>query len=63
MVCVYLRSNEKFEDLLRRFKQVVEKDGILAEIRDREFYISPSELKHRNDQKRRYRLRQNKGRV
>lgn len=38
-----LRSErEPFESLLRRFKRNVEKDGLLQELRNREFFEKPS---------------------
>ena len=35
-------SNESFESLLRRFTRKVQQDGILSEIRHREFFEKPS---------------------
>lgn len=43
------RDNEPFEALMRRFKRAVEKDGILQEVRDREFYVKPSLVKRRKN--------------
>lgn len=39
---VKLRPNETFESLLKRFKKSVAKDGILQELRKREYYVKPS---------------------
>lgn len=35
-------SNESFESLLRRFTRKVQQDGILSEIRHREYFEKPS---------------------
>ena len=36
-----VRENETLDDALRRFKRQVNKAGILAEARKREFYLKP----------------------
>jgi small subunit ribosomal protein S21 len=41
-------DNESFESIFRRWKRAVEKDGILQEYREREFYIKPSAVRKRN---------------
>ncbi|MFN3966594.1 MAG: 30S ribosomal protein S21 [Endomicrobiia bacterium] len=45
MVGVKVREGESIEDALRRFKRECEKDGILQEIKKREFYKPPSVLR------------------
>ncbi len=35
-------SNESFESLLRRFTRKVQQDGVLSEIRHREYFEKPS---------------------
>lgn len=47
MAFIYVREHENFEAALRRFKRAVEKSGVLTEVRRREFFESPSELKKR----------------
>ena len=42
MVNVVARDNESFESLLKRFNKRVQQDGILAEVRRREYYEKPS---------------------
>lgn len=44
---IKVRDNEGFDSAIRRFKRVVEKSGILAEKRRREFYEAPSEKRKR----------------
>lgn len=42
MTSVRVRDGESFEGSLRRFKKIVEKAGILTELRKREYYEKPS---------------------
>lgn len=44
---IKVRDNEGFDSAIRRFKRVVEKSGILSEMRKREFHETPSEKKKR----------------
>lgn len=39
---VRIRDGESFEGALRRFKKSVEKAGVMAELRKREYYEKPS---------------------
>lgn len=39
---VRLREGEPVEEALRRFKRECEREGILQEIRKREFFVPPS---------------------
>lgn len=42
MSTVVAGDNESFESLLRRFNKRVQQEGILSEIRRREYYEKPS---------------------
>lgn len=42
-------GEESFESLLRRFNKSVQQDGILSEIRRREFYEKPSIKRKRKE--------------
>ena len=42
MAQVTLGKEESFESMLRRFNKRVQQDGILSEVRRREFYEKPS---------------------
>ncbi|OGS20691.1 MAG: 30S ribosomal protein S21 [Elusimicrobia bacterium RIFOXYA2_FULL_39_19] len=42
MVGIKVREGESIEEALRRFKRGCERDGILQEIKRREFYKPPS---------------------
>jgi small subunit ribosomal protein S21 len=42
MPAVKIRDNEYFDVALRRFKKIIEKTGLLAELRARESYEKPT---------------------
>ena len=42
MTNVEMGANESFESLLRRFSRKVQQDGILREVRHREYFEKPS---------------------
>lgn len=44
---VKLREGEPFDIALRRFKRACEKAGIIAEVRGREFYEKPTQIRKR----------------
>lgn len=48
MATVKARPNESIESLLKRFKKVVEKSGVLSDLRKKEYYEKPS-TKRRKD--------------
>lgn len=43
MTGVKLREGESFEEMLRRFKKVLNRDRIMEEVKRLEFYEKPSE--------------------
>jgi len=47
MPSVRVRDSEPFEVALRRFKRTCEKAGVITEIRRREFYEKPTEIRKR----------------
>lgn len=47
MPSVRVREGEPFESALRRFKRTCEKAGVLTEIRRRECYEKPTEVRKR----------------
>lgn len=47
MPAVKIRENEPFEVALRRFKRTCEKAGVLSEVRRREFYEKPTQVRKR----------------
>ncbi|MCX5782075.1 MAG: 30S ribosomal protein S21 [Elusimicrobia bacterium] len=42
MVNVRVREGESIEDAIRRFKRECERNGVMQEIKKREYYRSPS---------------------
>ncbi|MFJ4288906.1 30S ribosomal protein S21 [Cupriavidus sp. NPDC089707] len=42
MTTIRLKENEPFEVALRRFKRTIEKNGLIPELRAREFYEKPT---------------------
>lgn len=57
MAKVTLRKNESAEDLIKRFKKKVINEGIMTELRKREYYLSPSEKRKEKSKQAQKRLR------
>ncbi|MFH1540332.1 MAG: 30S ribosomal protein S21 [Elusimicrobiota bacterium] len=57
MANIKVKEGESMEGALRRFKRECEKDGILAEIKKREFYETPSIKRKRKAEEARRKLR------
>jgi small subunit ribosomal protein S21 len=55
-VFVIVDENEPFEKVFKKFKRLVEKEGILTEVRRRQFYEKPSEKKKRRERQARKRI-------
>jgi len=53
---VEVYENEPFEKAFKRFKRIVEKEGILTEVKRRQFYEKPSEKKKRKERQARKRI-------
>ncbi len=53
---VVVGENEPFEKAFKKFKRLVEKEGILTEVRRRQFYEKPSEKKKRSERQARKRI-------
>ena len=45
MVMVVVRERESFEDALRRFNKLIEKEGITTRAKENMYYTKPSKLK------------------
>jgi small subunit ribosomal protein S21 len=56
LVFVVVGENEPFEKAFKKFKRLVEKEGILTEVRRRQFYEKPSEKKKRRERQARKRI-------
>jgi small subunit ribosomal protein S21 len=53
---VIVGENEPFEKAFKKFKRLIEKEGILTEVRRRQFYEKPSEKKKRRERQARKRI-------
>ena len=47
MVKLVVREKETIQEAVRRFRKLVERSGIKKEMRRREYYEKPSEIKRR----------------
>ncbi|MCS7307726.1 MAG: 30S ribosomal protein S21 [Aquificaceae bacterium] len=56
MAIVEIADNEPFEKAFKKFKRIVEKEGILTEVKRRQFYEKPSEKKKRKERQARKRM-------
>jgi len=56
LAIVEVMENEPFEKVLKRFKRLVEKEGILTEVKRRQFYEKPSEKRKRKERQARKRI-------
>ncbi|MBK3333219.1 30S ribosomal protein S21 [Persephonella atlantica] len=56
MAVVKIQEGESFEKALKRFKKICEKEGIITEMKRREFYEKPSVKRKRKQRAARKRL-------
>ena len=56
MAVVVIQDGENFEKALKRFKKLCEKEGILTEMKRREYYEKPSQKRKRKQRAARKRL-------
>jgi small subunit ribosomal protein S21 len=47
MAEVKRRPNESVDELVKRFKKQVQKEGIMKEIKKREYFVAPSVLRRK----------------
>jgi small subunit ribosomal protein S21 len=59
---IKVKDGERVDNVLRRFRKVVEKSGILQELRKREYYEKPSVKKKRKQAASRKRAKRNSSR-
>ena len=57
MIGIKLRDNESIEEALRRFKRECDRNGIMQEIKRREYYESPSVKRKRKAQEARKKIK------
>jgi len=60
MVKVKVQPGESIEQALRRFNREVIEEGIIDEVKEREFYIKPSQIKRERNKIRQTRLNRDK---
>ena len=49
MASIYVEENENLEKAIKRFKRMVEKEGIIRENKKREYYEKPSTILNRKN--------------
>ena len=57
MISIRLKHNEPIERALRRFKRIVDKEGILNDLRERKHYLKPGDKKRKKSARARARVR------
>ncbi|MFK7738013.1 MAG: 30S ribosomal protein S21 [Aureliella sp.] len=60
MVKLMVRDRETIQEAVRRFRKLVERSGIKKEMRRREYYEKPSEVKRRSRLRAERRARRNR---
>ena len=60
MVKVKVQPGETIEQALRRFNREVIEEGILDEVKEREFYTKPSQVKRMRNKQRQLKLNRDK---
>lgn len=60
MVKVKVQPGETIEQALRRFNREVIEEGILDEVKEREFYTKPSQVKRMRNKQRQLKLNKDK---
>jgi small subunit ribosomal protein S21 len=46
MSTIMVEDSENLEKAIKRFKRMVEKEGIVREFKKREYYVKPSAINH-----------------
>ena len=57
MITIKPRHNEPIEKTLKRLKRIMDKEGVIQEIRERQYYMKPSEKKRKKSSRARARVR------
>ena len=53
MIKVRARSGESVQQMMKRFKKMCEKEGLIKDIKKQSYYEKPSEIKRRRNRKMR----------
>lgn len=51
MISIDIKDDEVLEKAINRFKRNVSKEGIITEVRKRQYFVKPSALKHERNKK------------
>lgn len=51
MAEVFVNSDDNIEKSIKRFKKIVDREGILLEVKKRRYYIKPAAEKHEKAKK------------
>lgn len=57
MAIVYKKKDEDVESLIKRFKRKVNNEGIMVELKKREYYLSPSQKEKEKSKQAQKKLR------
>ena len=49
MATIFVEESENLEKAIKRFKRMVEKEGIIREFKKREYYEKPSTIRNRKN--------------
>ena len=52
MATINVDANENLEKAIKRFKRMVEKEGIIREYKKREYYEKPSTIQNRKNKRK-----------
>ena len=53
MIKIRARSGESIQQMMKRFKKICEKEGLIKDIKRQSYYEKPSEKRHRRNRKNR----------
>lgn len=53
MIKVKARGGESIQQMMKRFKKMCEKEGVIKDIKKQSYYEKPSEIKRRRNRKSR----------
>lgn len=63
MAYVKLKKNEDFSSLLKRFKRQLQDEGLVQELKKREYYLSPSQKQREKSKAAQARLRRQQRKI
>ncbi|MBU4381312.1 30S ribosomal protein S21 [Candidatus Parcubacteria bacterium] len=60
MVKINIESGETIEQALRRFNRIIQEEGIIDEVKERQFYIKPSVTRRLKDKEKLAKIKRDK---